>query len=144
VFLLVPAYPGSPGPKAVKRLVCVCVCVLCGDVNYAVLSGLIMCTKCKCAAFCYRCSMICVYDVSVCLTITVAVPKWMNRLRCSFGCRLGGPKKPCVKWAAENSVVNLWSVSWLTQAPFSLWPVLFASQRSHGQSYYSAVEKAGL
>jgi len=28
VFLRVPAYPGSPGPKAVKRLcVCVCVCV---------------------------------------------------------------------------------------------------------------------
>ena len=27
VFLLVPAYPGCPGPKAVKRL-CVCVCVL--------------------------------------------------------------------------------------------------------------------
>jgi len=26
VFLLVPAYPGCPGPKAVKRL-CVCVCV---------------------------------------------------------------------------------------------------------------------
>ena len=25
VFLLVPAYPGCPGPKAVKRL-CVCVC----------------------------------------------------------------------------------------------------------------------
>jgi len=26
---LVPAYPGCPGPKAVKRLcVCVCVCVL--------------------------------------------------------------------------------------------------------------------
>jgi len=28
VFLLVPAYPGCPRPKAVKRLcVCVCVCV---------------------------------------------------------------------------------------------------------------------
>jgi len=27
VFLLVPAYPGSPGPKAVKRL---CVCVIIG------------------------------------------------------------------------------------------------------------------
>jgi len=27
VFLLVPAYPGCPGPKAVKQL-CVCVCVL--------------------------------------------------------------------------------------------------------------------
>jgi len=28
MFLLVPAYPGCPGPKAVKRLcVCVCVCV---------------------------------------------------------------------------------------------------------------------
>ena len=26
-FFLVPAYPGSPGPKAAKRL-CVCVCVL--------------------------------------------------------------------------------------------------------------------
>jgi len=27
-FLLVPAYPGSPGPMAIKRLcVCVCVCV---------------------------------------------------------------------------------------------------------------------
>ena len=26
MFLLVPAYPGSPGPTAVKRL-CVCVCV---------------------------------------------------------------------------------------------------------------------
>jgi len=33
VFLLVPADPGCPGPKAVKRLsvcVCVCVCVLNG------------------------------------------------------------------------------------------------------------------
>ena len=31
MFLLVPAYPGSPGQKAVKRLcqlVCVCVCLL--------------------------------------------------------------------------------------------------------------------
>ena len=28
MFLLVPAYPGSPGQKAIKRLcVCVCVCV---------------------------------------------------------------------------------------------------------------------
>ena len=28
MFLLVPAYPGSPGQRAVKRLcVCVCVCV---------------------------------------------------------------------------------------------------------------------
>ena len=28
MFLLVPAYPGSPGQKAVKRLcVCVCACV---------------------------------------------------------------------------------------------------------------------
>ena len=28
MFLLVPAYPGSPGPTAVKRLcVCACVCV---------------------------------------------------------------------------------------------------------------------
>ena len=28
MFLLVPAYPGSPGPRAVKRLcVCVCACV---------------------------------------------------------------------------------------------------------------------
>ena len=28
MFFLVPAYPGCPGPKAVKRLcVCVCVCV---------------------------------------------------------------------------------------------------------------------
>ena len=28
MFLLVPAYPGSPGQKAVKQLcVCVCVCV---------------------------------------------------------------------------------------------------------------------
>ena len=26
MFLLIPAYPGSPGPKVVKRL-CVCVCV---------------------------------------------------------------------------------------------------------------------
>ena len=26
MFLLIPAYPGSPGQKAVKR-VCVCVCV---------------------------------------------------------------------------------------------------------------------
>ena len=25
MFLLVPAYPGSPGPMAIKRL-CVCVC----------------------------------------------------------------------------------------------------------------------
>ena len=26
-FLLVPAYPGSPGPMAIKRL-CVCVCTI--------------------------------------------------------------------------------------------------------------------
>ena len=30
MFLLVPAYPGSPGPKAVKRL-CVCVCLATKD-----------------------------------------------------------------------------------------------------------------
>ena len=31
MFLLVPAYPGGPGPKVVKRLfvcACACVCVL--------------------------------------------------------------------------------------------------------------------
>jgi len=28
MFLLVPAYPGSPGQKAVKTVVCVCVCVI--------------------------------------------------------------------------------------------------------------------
>ena len=28
VFLLVPAYPGCPGPKAVKRLCVVCVCAI--------------------------------------------------------------------------------------------------------------------
>ena len=34
VFLLVPAYPGCPGPTAVKRLcVCVCVCVCCIRAN---------------------------------------------------------------------------------------------------------------
>jgi len=36
VFLLVPAYPGSPGSKAVKQLcVCVCVCV-CVSVSVSV------------------------------------------------------------------------------------------------------------
>ena len=31
MFLLILAYPGSPGPKAIKQLcVCVCVCV-CGE-----------------------------------------------------------------------------------------------------------------
>ena len=39
VFLLVPAYPGCPGPKAVKRLcVCMCVCV-CGVCVVCVLSS---------------------------------------------------------------------------------------------------------
>ena len=32
MFLLVPAYPGSPGQKAVKRL-CVCVCVCYSDIH---------------------------------------------------------------------------------------------------------------
>jgi len=32
MFLLVPAYPGSPGQKAVKRL-CVCVCVQYSYIN---------------------------------------------------------------------------------------------------------------
>ena len=35
MFLLVPARPGSPGQRAVKRLLCVCVChvdVACGTV----------------------------------------------------------------------------------------------------------------
>jgi len=31
VFLLVPAYPGIPGPKGVKWLVCVCMCVYSGS-----------------------------------------------------------------------------------------------------------------
>jgi len=36
VFLLVPAYLGSPGPKAVKRLcVCACVCVLFTELDVA-------------------------------------------------------------------------------------------------------------
>jgi len=39
MFLLVPAYPGSPGPKAVKRL-CVCVCVCNGTPITAVLTAL--------------------------------------------------------------------------------------------------------
>ena len=38
MFLLVPAYPGNPGPKAVKRL-CVCVCVCYTKVN--VRTGLV-------------------------------------------------------------------------------------------------------
>jgi len=38
VFLLVPAYPGSPGPKAIKRLcVCVCVCVCINENKYQLL-----------------------------------------------------------------------------------------------------------
>jgi len=45
VFLLVPAYPGCPGPKAVKRL-CVCVCV-CG-----------VCVCCVCV--CLWCVCVCV------------------------------------------------------------------------------------
>ena len=44
MFLLVPAYPGCPGPKAVK-LVCVCVCMS-------------VCT-CACACVC-----VCVHSVS--------------------------------------------------------------------------------
>ena len=41
VFLLVPAYPGSPGPKAVKRLwVCVCVFWCC------CLEGHLICKVC--------------------------------------------------------------------------------------------------
>jgi len=40
VFLLVLAYPGSPGPTAVKRsFVCVCVCVY----NSATIRGRKMC-----------------------------------------------------------------------------------------------------
>jgi len=35
MFLLVPAYPGYPGQKAVKRL-CVCVCVTVCDVIWSV------------------------------------------------------------------------------------------------------------
>jgi len=36
LFLLVPAYPGSPGPKAVKRLcVCVCVCTNIVHIHYS-------------------------------------------------------------------------------------------------------------
>jgi len=38
-FLLVPAYPGSPGPTAVKQL-CVCVCVL---VDFGLLSVRVRC-----------------------------------------------------------------------------------------------------
>jgi len=37
MFLLIPAYPGSLVPKAIKRL-CVCVCVFLGDL---VTAGLI-------------------------------------------------------------------------------------------------------
>jgi len=34
MFLLVPAHPGSPGQRAIKRLcVCVCVCVLYNDLD---------------------------------------------------------------------------------------------------------------
>ena len=33
MFLLILAYPGSPGPKAIKQL-CVCVCVVCGWMAY--------------------------------------------------------------------------------------------------------------
>jgi len=40
MFLLVPPYPGSPGPKAIKRL-CVCVCV-CTHV-YIVLYFIVLC-----------------------------------------------------------------------------------------------------
>jgi len=40
VFLLVPAYLGCPGAKAVKRLcVCVCVCVLSYGKPYSSLPG---------------------------------------------------------------------------------------------------------
>ena len=42
VFLLVPTYPGSPGPKAVKRLcVCVCVCVVLSET----LVDVVLCMK---------------------------------------------------------------------------------------------------
>ena len=49
MFLLVPAYPGSPGQKAVKRL-CVCVCVTC-----FLLSAFSDCLGCSCVFFCRSC-----------------------------------------------------------------------------------------
>ena len=39
-ILLVPAYPGCPGKKAVKRL-CVCVCVLCCRARFSFFSSLL-------------------------------------------------------------------------------------------------------
>ena len=47
VFLLVPAYPGCPGPKAVKQLcVCVCVCHNCWEVRTSIV------VVCACAGAC--------------------------------------------------------------------------------------------
>ena len=48
VFLLVPAYPGSPGQKAVKRLcVCVCVCVCVAPRSHAA-----SCIHCYRSSYC--------------------------------------------------------------------------------------------
>ena len=52
MFLLVPAYPGSPGQKAVKLVfvcVCVCVCVLhsCNDLIGQLLNRPVSLRSCK-------------------------------------------------------------------------------------------------
>jgi len=52
VFLVVPAYPGSHGPKVVKRLcLCVCVCV-CRVIN---TDGMLNCPYIDVCLQCFEC-----------------------------------------------------------------------------------------
>jgi len=48
MFLLIPAYPGSLGPKAIKRLcVCVCVCVSGGSGHSWIDIDGLCCVHCR-------------------------------------------------------------------------------------------------
>jgi len=67
-----------------------------------ILLGRIACTECKdAAAYCYRCSLVC---LSVCLSVTtVSSAETAGRIEMRFWVvDTGWPKEPCIGWGGAD------------------------------------------
>ena len=111
VFLLVPAYPGCPGPKAVKRL---CACVL--HRNDSIRCGLLLHIQ---------------HGLSACLLVTA------KPIEMLFGCRLVRPKEP----SPYLFCVWLWQWMQIHENKTLLWLKISIKPSNKGKNFDSVLVK---